>query len=205
LEAYESVIHTEATSTWQSLHTSAIYAITDNRVTFEIKNDTYYSEFMRRENALSYVANNEWETLKRVKFEEATVEVPVLDTFQRTPSIRENSTVKVYVYDRTKMELSPLFGNAIVENAIYLEADFGATGTQAWENIKGAAAGFPGYTVWTGFGEAVMSGALEANIVSSYTIPVIYVIEVSDGAGELIAQYEFHQTATKDIILILSA
>jgi hypothetical protein len=139
-----------------------------------------------------------------VKFEEATVEVPVLDTFQRTPSIRENSTVKVYVYDKTKMELSPLFGNAIVKHAIYLEADFGAIGTMAWENIKGAAApDLPG-TIWTGFGEAVMSGALEANIISSYAISVIYVIEVSDGAGELIVQYEFHQTATKDIILILS-
>lgn len=217
LEAYEVEIDDRATSTWRTYLTSVVDQIAENLISLT-RNSPPYGEFISKENALSYIASQGWETLRKLKFEEATVLVPVKDTFERTPAIRTGSTVKVYVYDTTADNLRLIFGNAVVEHVIYSEADIstiawsltdGATSqsysVDMWETLKAAAAGdAEALTVgWSGYGSDLMDRALTSNI-GSYTVSVIYVVKVSDTIGEEIVQYEFHESAMYDVILIPS-
>ena len=215
LEAYESEINNQATSAWQTLLEGVVNGIADNRVSLT-RNSPAYGEFMAKENALAHISGQNWQTLRELKFEEATVRVPVLDTFQRTPTIKADSTVKIYVYDTTTGNMRLMFGNGVVKNVIYSQSDIATIawtltdGTTSqtysvnmWETLKAAAAGDAeaAGVGWSTYGSDLMDRALTANI-GSYTVQVIYVVEVSNTIGEEIAQYEFHQTTTKDIILI---
>ncbi len=218
LETYESEIDNQATAKWQTLLTGVVNQIADNnnnQVSLT-RNSPAYGEFMAKENALTYISGQNWQTLRELKFEEATVRVPVLDTFQRTPTIEANSTVKIYVYDTTTEDMRLMFGNGVVKNVIYSQVDIATISwtltdgittqtysTNMWETLKAAAAGDPEAEAvgWSAYGSDLMDRALTANI-GSYTVSVIYVVEVSDTIGEEIAQYEFHQATTKDIILI---
>lgn len=217
LVEYEAEINRQATSTWITLLTGVVNQIADNNNQVSLtRNSPAYGEFMAKENALTYISGQDWQTLRELKFEEATVRVPVLDTFQRTPTIDANSTVKIYVYDTTTKNMRLMFGNGVVKNVIYSQVDIatiswtltdGTTtqtySTNMWETLKAAAAGDAEAAAvgWSAYGSDLMDRALTANI-GLYTVSVIYVVEVSDTIGEEIAQYEFHQATTKDIILI---
>lgn len=215
LEAYQSQIDNQATEAWQTLLTGVVNQITDNQVALT-RNSPAYGEFMGKENAVVYIGSQNWQTLRELKFEEATVRVPVLDTFQRTPTIKAGSTVKVYVYDTVADNMRLMYGNATISNVIYSQSDIatiawvltdGVTSqsysVNMWETLKAAAAGDAEAAAvgWSAYGSDLMDRALTANI-GQYTVSVIYVVQVSDTIGEEIAQYEFHESATKDIILI---
>ncbi|MDI6643371.1 MAG: hypothetical protein QMD95_04930 [Candidatus Hodarchaeaceae archaeon] len=215
LEAYAPQIDNQATTTWQTLLTDVVNQIAENRVALT-RNSPAYGEFMGKENAITYIRGQNWQVLRELKFEGATVRVPVLDTFQRTPTIKAGSTVKVYVYDTVTDNMRLMYGNAIVSNVIYSQADIGTIAwtltdgatsqsysVNMWETLKAAAAGDAEAAAvgWSAYGADLMDRALTANI-GKYTVSVIYVVEVSDTIGEQIAQYEFHESATKDIILI---
>ncbi len=215
LEAYQSEIDSRATSAWQTLLTGVVNQIADNQVSMT-RNSPAYGEFMGKENAVTYIPSQNWQTLRELKFEEATVQVPVLDTFQRTPTIKTNSVVKVYVYDTVTDNMRLMFGNATVRYVIYSQSDIatiawtladGATSqsysVNIWEALKAAAAGDAEAAAvgWSAYGSDLMDRALTANI-GQYAVSVVYGLEVSDTIGEEIAQYEFHESTTKDIILI---
>ena len=216
LEAYELEIDSQATSTWRTLHTDIIKNITDNRIE-RWKNSPASGGYISKDNALAYVAEETWETLRKLKFEEAsTVEVPILDTFQRTPTIKPGSIVNIYVYDIGTDNMSELWTNVTVRNVIYSQADIATiawtltdgTATHSysvnmWETIKAAAAGDAeaAAVAWQNYGADVMDRARSANI-GKYDVSVIYMVEVPDVIGEKIIQYELHMTETKDVILI---
>ncbi len=216
LEAYESEINSQATSTWITILTSIIENVTDNRIEMW-KNSPASGGYFSKDNALAYITGETWETLRKLKFEEAsTVEVPILDTFQRAPTIKPNSVVNVYVYDIATDEMSELWTNVTVRNVIYSQADIAAiawaltdgTTSQSysvnmWETIKAAAAGDAEATAvgWQNYGTDVIDRALTANI-GSFTVSVIYMVGVPDEIGEKIVQYELHMTTTKDVILV---
>ena len=219
LEAYEPQIDNQATSTWRTYFTNSIGKMTDDRIAM-IQNSPAYGEYMSKEDALAYVVGETWQTLRKLKFENpSTVEVPVLDTFQRTPTIKPDSTVKIYVYDIATDNMRPVWGNATVGSVIYSQADIatiawaltdGAT-TQSysvnmWETIKAAAAGDADAAAiaWQNYGVDVMDRARSANI-GEYDVSVIYIVEVPDDIGAEITQYELHMTATKDVILVAIA
>lgn len=214
LNSYQAgEFNTKATTTWRSLLTGVINQIEGENVCLTI-NSPPYGEFLSKDNAISLVNSSDWTTLRKLKFEEATVMVPVIDTFRRTPTLKEGSTVKVYVYDRTNDNLRLMFLNATVQYVIYSEGDIGTIAwtspdglasysLDVWETLKAAAggssaaAGIP----LTDYGKNLMDRARGAN-VGSYDVNVLYVIKVSDAIGEEIYQYEFYQSDKMDIVLI---
>ena len=215
LEAYRAEFDDQATLTWREIHKEVLEGFAENRVGMS-RNSPPYGEFMMREDALAYVAGQSWQTLRKLKFEKATVRVPILDTFQRTPTIKTGSVVKVYAYDIEAENMELLYANATVRNVIYSQADIATIAwalmdgavtqtysTDMWETLKAAAAGDPEAAAvgWSEYGSDLMDRALKANI-GAYTVSVIYVVEVTDSVGERIVEYEFHKTATKDIILV---
>lgn len=222
LNAYESTLNIEATSKWRTVLKAVINPIADNLLIMTAGSE-HYEGSTSKENALIYVDNTDrdWQELRTIKFiGDPMVQVPVLDTFQRTPTLKEGSIVRVYIYDEDIENLTLRYTNAVVKNTIYSQADLGTISwtittesggatttssyaTNIWETIKAAAAGNADAIAagWQGYGEDVMNRVLSAN-VGSYTVSVIYVIEVSDAIGEEIANAEFQQTSTKDVILL---
>jgi len=216
LEAYEAEIDSQANSTWRTHFTSTIGHMTENRLAM-LRNSPVYGEYISKEDALAYVSNETWHILHKLKFENpSTIEVPILDTFQRTPTIRPDSIVKIYVYDISTDNMRALWGNATVRSVIYSQSDIATiawaltdgTNTQSysvnmWETIKAAAAGDPeaAAVTWQNYGVNVMDSARSANI-GNYNVSVIYTVEVPDEIGVEIIQCELHMTATKDVILV---
>lgn len=215
LDAYRPEIDSKASLAWRSLLYSELEKLGDNVAMF--MNSPVSGGYMTKAEARSYVAGQSWETLRELKFEEfGTVEVPVLDTFQRTPTIKAGSTVNIYVYDIANGIMENLWFNARIRSVIYSQADIAyiawllitettseSFSVDMWETIKAAAAGSSGAAGidWSGYGADVVEKALEANI-GLYSMSVLYMVEVPDEIGRLIAQYEFQMTATKDVILI---
>ncbi|MFQ6129728.1 MAG: hypothetical protein ACE5OT_02825 [Candidatus Hadarchaeaceae archaeon] len=216
LDAYVPQIDNQATLTWRTYFTNSIVKMTENRLAM-IQNSPAYGEYISKEEALAYVAGKTWHILRKLKFENpSTVEVPVLDTFQRTPTIKPNSTVKVYVYDIATDNMRPVWGNATVRSVIYSQTDIATIAwaltdgdtirsysVNMWDTIKAAAAGDAeaAAVAWQDYGVDLMDRARSANI-GDYSVSVIYIVEVPDDIGAEIIQYELHMTATKDVILV---
>ena len=222
INAYESTLNTEATSKWRTVLKAVINQIADNLLIMTAGSE-HYEGSISKENAVIYVDNTDrdWQELRMLRFiGDPMVQVPVLDTFQRTPTLKEGSIVRVYIYDEDTENLALRYTNAVVKNTIYSQSDLGTVSwtlttesggatttssyaTSMWETIKAAAAGNADAIAagWSAYGEDVMDRVLSSNI-GSYTVSVIYVIEVSDAIGEEVAKAEFQQTSTKDVILL---
>jgi len=168
---------------------------------------------MTAENARSYIQTKTWSDLKGMDLEMSSkVEVTIQDTFARTPKVRPGTVVNIYVYNTNKKEFSLLVGGAKVLAAVYPQevlssiswtSPDGATTYSAdiWETIKAKAAGATtsGVSV-DNYANKVIDKGLDAGL-GMYQLSVLYTVEVPEGAGELISQYELHET-DKDIILI---
>jgi hypothetical protein len=215
LQAYETTLNNLATTAWRSVQTSVLSGLAENRVCFTI-DDPPQGGFMDKDAATLYISTNDWLTLRRVKFTDATVRVPVKDTLERTASITNGSNVNVYLYDMTLDNMALLFREAPVKYVLYSESDMGSiawsytagtttysTTVNVWETLKAAAFGNADAATLslTAFGDKVENAALQAN-VSSYSSEVIYVIEVDDLAAEQITVAEFEKSTTQDIILV---
>lgn len=201
LQAYESELKSKATTAWRTALTGILDSIEGNEVFLERRNSTPYSERMSKENAAQYLENYGWEELKKIRFVKPTVEVPVLDTLQRAPTVREGDTVKIYTYDYSTQELTLLTPNATVSRVLYKDTDMQVEGVSLWENIKSLVAEGLSTSDLSDFGEDAVSGAIEANLLP-YDISVIYVVEVSDLIGEEIEKYEFYESSSKDVVLV---
>ncbi|MFN4132986.1 MAG: hypothetical protein ACK4GQ_01255 [Candidatus Hadarchaeales archaeon] len=214
LESYQTgEFNTKATNVWRILMNGAINEISGENVSMTV-NSPPYGEFLSKENAISYVNSSDWTTLRKLKFEKATVMVPVIDTFKRAPTLKEGSVVKVYAYDRNTENMRLMFLNATVQYVIYSASDVGTISwtspdgltsysLNVWETLKAAAGGSSSAAAipLTEYGEKLVTSALGANI-GSYDVNVIYVIKVSDTIGEEIYKYEFYQSGTVDVVLI---
>ncbi len=216
LVAYESELNSQATSKWRAFFENMLENnLGDNLAMF--RNSPVSGGYVSKDNASTSIQGWTWETLSKLKFENASsVEVPIQDTFKRTPTIRPNSKVNIYVYDTATDNMSELWTDVTVRNVIYLQTDIaaiawtltdGAT-TQSysvnmWETIKAAAAGDPEATAIAqqNYGVDVMDSALSANI-GEYDVSVIYVVKVPEAIGEEIARYEPDKATTKEIILM---
>jgi hypothetical protein len=218
LQNYElsGTIDTQATSTWRSYFTGLLQSMRENVVMRRSNSSTYW-EAMSGDNALALVGSSAWSILRKMDFESTVyVEVPVTDTFSRTPTIRANSVVNIYVYDSTTENMVSLYGNATVRSVIYSTTDLatiswtltdGSTSysysTDVWEAIKAAAAGdADAETVgWRDYVNDVLTRAQNAGL-GNFTASVIYMVRVTEDAGKLILEYELHESATKDVILV---
>ncbi|MEM3598306.1 MAG: hypothetical protein QXT02_05170 [Candidatus Hadarchaeum sp.] len=215
LEACRAEINEKATVVWRSLHSAELSQLGDNLAMFS--GGATSGGYLTKEEARSYIAGLGWEGLRELKFEElGTVEVPVLDVFQRTPTLRAGMKVNIYVYDVATGIMENLWFNAVVRAVIYSQTDIariawvlseGATmesySTDVWEALKALSAGSEGVENidLEDYGAEVVQRGLEANL-GHYPLQVIYVIEVPDEIGRLIAQYEFQESSVKDVILV---
>lgn len=99
LDAYRAEIDNKANLTWRDLLNSELDKLGDNVAMF--KNSPVSGGYMTNSEARNYIAGLGWEIMRELKFERyGTVEVPALDTFQRTSTVIAGSTVNVYIYDR---------------------------------------------------------------------------------------------------------
>jgi hypothetical protein len=218
LQNYESSgdIDTRATSAWRGYFTELLSRMRENIVMKRCNSSTYW-EAMSKDNALALVESSTWSLLRKIDFENTLyVEVPVVDTFSRTPTIRANSVVNIYVYDLTTENMVPLYGNATVRSVIYSTTDLatiswtltdGTTSysysTDVWEAIKAAAAGDADAEAvdWQEYVNDVLTRAQNAGL-GNFTASVIYMVRVAEDAGKLILEYELYESATKDVILV---
>lgn len=221
IDAYESTMDTQATATWRSVLENIINSATDTRMSMTIGIPPIGS-FISTDNALLYVDNTSltWQDLRALKLEDATVQVPVKDTYERTPTLAVGSVIRVYIYDMDTDNLALKFTNAIVRQVVYSYSDLGSiswtsttdTGgvsttasytTNIWETIKAAAAGNAdaANVGWNAYVSDVMTRAMQAG-VGNYSAQVLYVVEVSDPIGEEIVKAEFQNTDSKDVILV---
>jgi len=214
LEAYRSEIDGAASWTWRNLLSGELNKLGDNVAMF--KSSPVSGAYMTKAEARNYISTLGWANLREMKFEShSTVEVPVLDSFQRTPTLKADSSVNIYIYDTTTGTMDNLWSNATVRRVLYSQTDIariswilteGVTtdsfSTDMWETVKAAAAGSEGAENlgWSGYGADVVERALEANI-GQYALQVIYMVEVPDEIGKLIAQCEFQETF-KDIVMV---
>jgi len=217
LQSYElsGTIDTQATSTWRGYFTELLPRMREN-IVMKRNNSAPYWEAMSRDNALALVASSTWSILRKMDFENTVyVEVPVTETFGRTPTLRANSVINIYVYDSTIDSMTSLYGNATVRSMIYSTSDLatiawsladGTTtysySTDVWEAIKAAAAGDAdaANVGWADYVSDVLTRAQSAGL-GNFTMSVIYMVRVTEDAGKLILEYELHESATKDVIL----
>ncbi|MGC8817080.1 MAG: hypothetical protein ACP5PX_04650 [Candidatus Hadarchaeum sp.] len=215
LEACRAEINERATVIWRNLHTGELGKLGDNVAM--LNGGANSGGYLAKEEARRYIAGLGWEGLRELKFEGyGTVEVPVLDTFQRTPTLTAGTRVNIYVYDLVTGVMENLWSNAVVRAVVYSQTDVAriawvlserenmdSYSTDIWETIKALSAGGEGAenVDWEGYGAEVVRRGLEANL-GHYPLQVIYVVEVPDEIGRLIAEYEFQETSIKDVILV---
>jgi hypothetical protein len=211
LEFMEPSIDQEMTSAWREFFLSRLEGVENSRrVVLVLKGSWLY---MAAENARSYIQTKDWRELKDMDLEMSSkVEVTVQDTYARTPKVRPGTLVNIYVYDTSKKQLSLLVGGARVLSAIYPQevlssiswtSPHGTTtySVDMWETIKAQAAGAstPGVSV-DNYANKVIDKGIGAGL-GMYQLSVLYTVEVPEGAGRLILQYELHEK-DKDIILV---
>lgn len=220
LEAYEQAgtIGNQATSAWKELLTNIIENIPENELVMRRRNTPVYWEYMSKGEALSHVQSAFWQDLRELTFEEAgSYAVPILDTFQRTPTISPGSTVNVAVYDYTTENLTTIGVSTTVLKVIYPKDVLGAISwsltdgetsysyrTDLWEAIKAATAGDSeaANVDWSDYAEDLMESVHDAG-VGDYDLQALYVVEVSaQSDAEVLTKYEQYMDDRKDIILI---
>jgi hypothetical protein len=172
LRDYEPVLEDYADNAWRDLHTSVIQGVPGNELMFIRADGRWsYSERMTKEEAANFVSNKSWHVLREVKFAKATVLIPVLDTFDRTPTIGEGSEVKVYIYDMISENLELVFGNARVKHTIYSIEDLG---TVEWTYTEEITAGEVcvkrEYTIEIGVWETLKAKAAEGVLVEYFPL-----------------------------------
>lgn len=208
----------QATSEWRSLHTSIIGNLPENRVVMRRYDSPNYVQYMTKDEALSYVQESDWSLLRELRFEDASsYEVPILDTFQRIPTVQPGSTVDVYVYDSSTGDLSPRVIGTTVRSVVYPKEELGlitwtfidgetsySYSTDLWEAIEAATAGDTEAAMvdWQHYAQELMESALNAGI-GDFDLQALYIIEVpaQEDAAEL-TRYEQYMTPVKDIILL---
>ncbi|MEA1904433.1 MAG: hypothetical protein U9M97_00935, partial [Candidatus Hadarchaeota archaeon] len=221
LESYEEsgTIGVQATSEWGSKHTSVIGGLTGDRIVMRGCDSPEYVQYMTKGEALeNYVRANSWSVLRELRFEGAgSYEVPILDTFQRTPTVLPGSIVDVYIYDYSTGDMSLRVGGTTVRSVIYPKNELGTIAwtfidgetsysysTDVWEAIKAATAGDSEAAAlnWEQYAQDLMESALSAG-VGDFDLRALYIVEVPsrEDAAEL-TQYEQYMTSTKDVVLL---
>jgi hypothetical protein len=224
LESYEQAgtIRTQATSKWENLHISVIGGLSENEVVMRRRDSPNYIEYMSRENAILLVHSlaqaNSWSVLRELKFENTgSYAVPIVDTFQRVPTVKPGSVVDIYVYDYSTDNLSPKVLGTTVQSVIYPKEELGTIAwtlsdgttsysysTNVWEAIKAATAGDSeaASISWANYAGDVIENASSAGL-GNFDLQAIYVIKVpGQSDAQELTQYEQYMSSTKDLILV---
>lgn len=215
LQAVEGEIAQRATSTWREYLMGLLSSIENETVIMKHNSPTSWT-YLPKENARELVLSRDWTFLRELHFEGTEeLQVPVMATLKMSPSVLPGSRVNLYVYDRQKDNLALLVGNATVAGVMSSEADLrsinwsrtvGTTSssyvTDVWETLKAAAGGSTEAAALNlaGYLSRVLASLQQAG-AGNLDLTMVYLVRVPREAGELILQYEFYQTASKDVIL----
>lgn len=211
-------IDEKATSGWRDLHLEAIGKVPENELVM-VREDSPISEaHMSKENALDFVQEKSWKLLRELKFKEAgTFKIPIVDTFERAPSIDEGSTVDVYEYDLENETMTRRGKKVDVLKVIYPKDTLSAISwsstedetshtfsTDVWEEIKASEAGsVAASSSWFDWAKSVVTIARDDANIGDYDLKAIYVLEISEGkVAKSLMRVEQFQTEKKDIVLL---
>lgn len=211
-------ISKQATAEWKELLSGVLGGITENEVVMSKVNTPLYWEYMSKSNAEDLVQSKTWEELKKLDFDSSgSYAIPVLDTYERAPTIEPGSTVDVAVYDYESENFKLIGGSTTVLNVIYSKDSLGSVewyvtdgdqsnsySTNVWEAIKAATAGDSDAAniQWTDYARDVIQNGQEAG-VGNYGLQALYVVKVStQDQAEALTYYEQYSTETKDVILL---
>lgn len=208
-------MYNQATTTWRDFLEDLISSMQNDSLVMKSGSPPTWS-FKTESDALAYVAESSWQVLRELDFEGTSyVEVPISDTANRSPTIMAGCLVNIYVHDTETETMRLIVENATVSRVLYSIEDLATVAwsmsydsttysysTNVWEALKAAAAGSENVALemWEDYGSNLMNSAIDANILD-FTVNAIYVVKVPTMAGESIVQYEFYQSATKDVVL----
>jgi hypothetical protein len=221
LQEYEDsgAIYDNATATWRDFLNSLITGIESETLTMKRGAQPTY-HIMSKTDALAYIYDNNltWQNLSELDFEGTSyVEVPVMDTVKKNPTIGIGSRVKIYMYDTETDTLSLIVENAVVSRVLYSTDDIAMVAwtlsydnslysyaTNVWQAMLAAAAGSENAALvtWENYGANLINYAMNANLLN-FDVDVVYVVKVPAVAGANIIEYEFYETSTKDVTLVL--
>ncbi|MCQ8898660.1 MAG: hypothetical protein NQU48_04430 [Hadesarchaea archaeon] len=217
LRALEAEIAQRATSTWREYLTGLLSSIENERVIMKHNSPTSWT-YLDKENARELVLSKDWTYLRELHFEGTEeLEVPVLATLKMAPSVLPGSTVNLYAYDLQAKTLNLLVGRATVTRMMSSDA---ALRSISWSRTAGTTTSSYAMDVWETL-KAAAGGSTEAAAVDlkdylskvltslqqsgagNLDLTMVYLVRVPREAGELILQYEFYQTSSKDVVLAL--
>lgn len=219
LKGYESQLKASVSSEWKNLHSEVIENISDNSIVMVKQNSKLSEAHLAKENALSHVQEKSWKVLKGLKFKEMnSYAVPVIDKFERNPTIKAGSAIDVYEYDYENGTMTRRVQDMEVLNVIYPKDVFSSVSwskteegtsysysTDVWEEIKAYEADAPSgaNSEWNDWASSVISKAREGANLGSFDLQPIYVVKVSeDNVAKSLTQIEQYQTGEKDIVLL---
>ncbi len=217
LTAAETELNDKLNSEWRSIHLSQIGTIYENYVVMVRQDSPLYEIHYAKSEARSFVLNKNWEVLKEAKFRAPnSYMVPIINEFQKTPTLEEGSRVDVYEYDPENKTLIQRVQNAEVLKIIYPKDVIssiawsynqdGAThrfSTDVWEEIKASKAGFEeANSEWEDWAKSVIEAARDDANIADYDLQVIYVIDITDDEVAKIVTNVEHQQSKKDIVLV---
>ncbi len=222
LNNISSKMEEDITSEWRSELNTQISSISGQNIVKIRKNSKVYESHVTKDRALSYINNHSWEVLSEVKFIESnSFEVPVIDTFKNTPTIKKDTRVNVYEYGYENNSMQIRVENTKVLRIIYPKdvlssiswsrsEDLGGEtlsynfNTNVWEEIKASTAGIEeAQQVWNNWAENVVNTARENANLGNYDLQAIYVLRVSsDQVAQDLIQIEKFEGGNRDLALL---
>lgn len=219
LNNIESDVDESLNSAWEELHTEVIEGLSATEIV-RIQQDSPLSEaYTTKENALSSIQEKSWEKLREFKFRKSnSFELPIMDTFERTPTLETGDKVDVYEYNYENKTMTLRVQNTEVLKVIYpkdvlsavswskSEGDTSYTySTDVWEEIKANQADSPSgsNSSWDEWAESVVTTAKNEANLGDYDLQAIYVLEITEsGIAKELTQVEQFESGTKDVVLI---
>lgn len=218
LESLRSELESEMTQAWIDLHEEAIGNILENDLVRIEKDSPAEEAYISKENALKSLQEQSWETLQKTKFmEKNTFKVPIVDTFQRVPTLKPGDKVDIYEYNSGKDRMTRRVVNTEVLDVIYPVDTISSISwtksvgkqsysysTDVWREIKASEAGSgDAKSSWSDWAQTVVDIAREEANIGSYDLQAIYVVEITnDNIAKTLMQIEEFQSDANDVVLI---
>ena len=144
LKDLESMMKSKATQEWRKLHSSSVESVTTEELVMRGNSSpSWFRDGVKENEALDIVNEGDWKKLKDLSFEETgSYEVPVTYDLGEAPTLMEDSTVDVRIYemsDSGEVENKWVLGEDLsVEHILYNEEDLGTIGWQMQKDVHGS-------------------------------------------------------------------
>ncbi len=219
LNSLESEIISSAESEWENIHLSQISSISDSGKLVMRKKNTpiFWKDGVAENEARDTVKASDWRKLREMKFEKSgSYAVPIVDTFERTPTVGPETTVDIGLYNHQTENLQIIGEDSDVINVIYSKDTLGTISwsesedgtshsysTNLWEKIKAQEANVGAAS---GVGEDWASNLVQKaanNNIGDWDLEAVYIVNVpAQGDAAYISKYEQYKSDTHDIVIL---